>query len=79
MIILSFFFNFIHNNVIDKNDNRFINRFEFLKDLLKKNVKVFINIVTFYINYDTDLKIEIINVFDFLFNEKEILIFFFFK
>ena len=72
------FLDFIHNNVINKNNNRFINDLELLKGFLKKNVKIFINIATFYINYDVDLKIEIVNVFDFFYDEKKILILIFF-
>ena len=72
------FLNFIYNNVINKDNNRFINDLEFLKNLLKKSIKIFIDIATFHIDCDVDSKIEIINVFDFLFNEKKMLILFFF-
>ena len=46
IFIYIFFFNnfiifldFIHSNVINKNNNNFINDFEFLKGLLKKTLK----------------------------------------
>ena len=71
---LIIFLDLIHNNVINKNNNRFINDLELFEDFLKKNIKIFIDIATFYIDCDVDSKIEIINVFDFLFDEKKMLI-----
>ena len=75
---LIIFLDFIYNNVINKDNDRLINDLEFLEGFLKKSVRVFINIATFYVDYDVDSKVEIINVFDFLFNEKKMLILFFF-